>query len=137
MADEWSFGIEEEYFLADAKTGCAPVEQAAERFHEIAAAEVDAASHELLKGQVEVQSEPGVSLDVAHEALSDLRTRLCGIASDHGMQLIRWPRSVTRAPRRRTATASSNASSASSARARWCAPCTSTCPCPTPTGAST
>ena len=87
MADEWSFGIEEEYFLADAKTGCAPVEQAAERFHEIAAAEVDAASHELLKGQVEVQSEPGVSLDVAHEALSDLRTRLCGIAGDHGMQL--------------------------------------------------
>ena len=87
MAEQWSFGIEEEYFLADAKTGCAPVEAAADRFHDIAAAEVDAASHELLKGQVEVQSEPGVSLDVARDALSGLRTRLRGIAGDHGMLL--------------------------------------------------
>ncbi len=84
---DWSFGIEEEYFLADAGSGRAPVERAAERFHEIAAAEVDMASHELLKGQVEVQSEPGVSLDEAHDALRGLRSRLAGIAADHEMQL--------------------------------------------------
>ncbi len=87
MTNEWSFGIEEEYFLADAGTGQAPDELAAERFHEVAAAEVAAASHELLKGQVEVQSKPGVSLDLAHDALSGLRMRLSGIAGDHGMQL--------------------------------------------------
>lgn len=85
--NDWSFGIEEEYFLADARTGRAPIEEAAERFHEIAASEVDAASHELLKGQIEVQSEPGVSLDEAHRALTDLRKRLSAIAGDHGMQV--------------------------------------------------
>ena len=87
MADEWSFGIEEEYFLADAGTGCAPVEEAAERFHEEAARQVEMASHELLKGQVEVQSEPGVSLDKAHDALVDMRSRLGAIAAGQGMRL--------------------------------------------------
>lgn len=87
MSDEWSFGIEEEYFLADAETGCAPVEQAAERFHEEAAEKVEMASHELLKGQVEVQSKPGVSLDEAHVALVDMRSRLKVIAADQGMKL--------------------------------------------------
>ena len=78
--DDWSFGIEEEYFLADAKTGCAPVEQAADRFHEVAAENVKAASHEVLKGQVEVQSKPGMSLDMAHDALAGMRRELSTIA---------------------------------------------------------
>lgn len=87
MAEDWSFGIEEEYFLADAATGRAPDETAADRFHEIAAERVEAVSHEVLKGQVEVQSEPGSSLDKAHDDLADMRRSLSAIASDQGLQL--------------------------------------------------
>ena len=87
MAEDWSFGIEEEYFLADAKTGRAPDKAAAEGFHEVAAEEVEMASHELLKGQVEVQSKPGMSLDEAQDALIGMRARLSTIAADHAMQL--------------------------------------------------
>lgn len=87
MADDWSFGIEEEYFLADAATGRAPVEDAADRFHEEAARSVKSASHELLKGQVEVQSEPGTSLDAAHDALASLRRDLSRLAVGRGLHL--------------------------------------------------
>lgn len=87
MAEHWSFGIEEEYFLADAETGRAPDEGAAERFHDVASATVEQASHELLKGQVEVQSEPGASLDEAHGALLGMRKRLAAVAAEQALQL--------------------------------------------------
>ena len=87
MTDAWSFGIEEEYFLADAGTGKAPFEAAADRFHAIAGEQAEAVSHEVLKGQVEVQSEPGTSLDRARDALAGLRRSLSAIAADQGMYL--------------------------------------------------
>ena len=87
MADDFSFGIEEEYFLADAATGHSPGAQPLDAFHRAAAAAVDPASHELLKGQIEVQSEPGTSLDAARDALAGMRADLSRLAADHGLLL--------------------------------------------------
>ena len=59
MADDFTFGIEEEYFLADAASGHSPAAGVLDRFHEAAAAKVEPASHDLLNGELEVQSAPG------------------------------------------------------------------------------
>ena len=87
MTEEWSFGIEEEFFLADGASGRAPDESAADRFHEVAAARVELASHEVLKGQIEVQSQPGTSHDAAHDILAGLRRELSVIAAESGLQV--------------------------------------------------
>ena len=87
MAEDFSFGIEEEYFLADGRTGHTPTGELLDGFHEAAAEKVKPASHELLKGQIEVQSEPGTSLDAAHAALTGMRRDLSRIAADHGLNL--------------------------------------------------
>lgn len=86
MADDYRFGIEEEYFLADADTGRSPSGEAADRFHE-AAEKVAAASHELLKGQIEVCTEPGTDHIEARRALHGLRTLLSALAGDHRLSL--------------------------------------------------
>ena len=44
MADEFQFGIEEEYFLADAQTGRSPPANVLDAFHEVASARVKPAS---------------------------------------------------------------------------------------------
>ena len=88
MADAFRFGIEEEYFLADAASGRSPDGATADRFHEAARRFVKPASHELLKGQVEVQTEPGTRFDEACEALRGMRRELAGIAQDHGLLLL-------------------------------------------------
>ena len=87
MTEKFRFGIEEEYFLADAKTGCAPRELAADAFHKVAADIVKPASHELLKGQVEVQTEPGTDFDEARATLAGMRRDLSKIAVEHGLTL--------------------------------------------------
>ena len=88
MDDEFRFGIEEEYFLVDAETGESPTEKAADAFHKAAGRKVEPASHELLKGQVEVQTEPGTSFDAARATLAGFRRKLSTIAGDHGLSLI-------------------------------------------------
>ncbi len=87
MDHDYSFGIEEEYFLADATTGRSPSGDAADRFHAAAAGAVELAAHELLKGQVEVSTDPGTDAVEATRTLRDLRRRLAGLAGDHGLAL--------------------------------------------------
>ena len=87
MNEKFRFGIEEEYFLADVESGGAPQERAADAFHKVAADIVKPASHELLKGQVEVQTEPGTDFDEARATLACMRRDLSKIATDHGLIL--------------------------------------------------
>ncbi len=87
MGDDFRFGIEEEYFLADAETGESPAEDMADRFHQVAADLVEPATHELLKGQVEVQTEPGTSFDEARRNLAGMRRDLAEIAEGIGLLL--------------------------------------------------
>ncbi|GLK68721.1 carboxylate-amine ligase [Hansschlegelia plantiphila] len=85
MDGAFRFGVEEEYFLADATTGASPDSAAADRFHKAAASVVKPASHELLKGQIEVQTEPGVNFDAARDQLREMRRDLAKVAAEHGL----------------------------------------------------
>lgn len=87
MAHEYRFGIEEEYFLADAQTCGSPQGDAPQRFHKAAADAIEPASHELLVSQIEVQTGPGASLDEAEASLRDMRRKLSAIAADQGLAL--------------------------------------------------
>lgn len=87
MTDAFRFGIEEEFFLADADTGESPSASRADAFHEAAPAIVEPASHEFLRGQVEVQTEPLRDFDAAHGTLLSMRRALSGLAAEHGMSL--------------------------------------------------
>jgi carboxylate-amine ligase len=87
MGDAYRFGIEEEYFLADRATGASPGTAAADAFHAAAAESGLPASPELLKGQVEVATEPGDDFAAAAHALRDLRRSLAGLAGAQGLVL--------------------------------------------------
>ena len=87
MSEAYRFGIEEEYFLADLRTGGSPAGAVADRFHAVAGERVKPASHELLKGQVEVCTEPGTDCQAVEIALRGLRRALSGIAGDNGLSL--------------------------------------------------
>lgn len=87
MADDYRFGIEEEYFLADAQTSWSPSGEAADRFHAAASDAVEPVSHELLKGQVEVCTKPDTDLDAAYTSLRTMRGTLSKIAADNGLSL--------------------------------------------------
>ncbi len=87
MSESYRFGIEEEYFLADAQTGRSPAGSVADRFHAVAGERVKPCSHELLKGQVEVCTEPDTDCAAAETALRGMRQELSAIAGDHGLRL--------------------------------------------------
>lgn len=87
MNDRYRFGIEEEYFLADARTGRSPTGAAADRFHAAAGEAVASVSHELLKGQLEVCTAPGLDLDAAHRSLHEKRAKLAAIAAAENLVL--------------------------------------------------
>jgi carboxylate-amine ligase len=87
MDEGFQFGIEEEFFLADAGTGASPAGETADRFHARAEKRVDAASHELLKGQIEIQTEPGTDFDAACAELRRMRRTLAKTAEEEGLLL--------------------------------------------------
>ena len=81
------FGIEEEFFLSDAGSGESPDGARADLFHDAAPKVVEPASHEFLKGQVEVQTEPSTDFDAAAASLRRMRRDLAGVADSHGLTL--------------------------------------------------
>ncbi len=87
MDEGYTFGIEEEYFLADAVTGQSPDAATAARFHAGAAASNVPVSPELLTGQIEVATPPGTDLDAATRELRTMRRTLGAIAGDNGLAL--------------------------------------------------
>ena len=87
MGDSYTFGIEEEYFLADATTGLSPAPAAADRFHAAARASGLPATPELLKGQIEVVTAPGTDLVAAARTLRTLRASLGKLAAAEGLAL--------------------------------------------------
>jgi len=82
----YRFGIEEEYFLADAATRGTPGHDAMEAFH-AAAAELPRVERELLRSQLEVSSPPSVDCAEARALLRGLRSDLAALAGKHQMLL--------------------------------------------------
>ena len=87
MSGGYAFGIEEEYFLADAATGLSAAAPACDRFHADVAQQFEAAEHELLKGQVEFASKPGTDPAAALASLREARHTLAEIATAQGLSL--------------------------------------------------
>jgi carboxylate-amine ligase len=95
----YQFGIEEEYFLADAATHGTPRRNVAE-FHAAVRERLPEAERELLQSQVEVASPPSTDFAEAREALSGLRAGLAEVGREHGIlvlaagthPLARWSR---------------------------------------------
>jgi carboxylate-amine ligase len=85
MSDAYRFGIEEEFFLADAESRATPLPEALRAFHAEAAAALPSVSHELLASQVEVQTEPLADFAVARDRLAAARGRLAELARRHGL----------------------------------------------------
>ena len=84
MHATYRFGIEEEYFLADAKTRGTP-RRAVKAFHAAARARLPAAEPELLRSQIEVASPPSVDFAEARGVLAELRAGLTEVGQAHGV----------------------------------------------------
>ncbi|AWN54561.1 carboxylate-amine ligase [Methylobacterium sp. 17Sr1-1] len=80
----YRFGIEEEFFLADAATRGTPRE-GARGFHAAAKALLPAAERELLQSQIEIATPPATSLEEARAGLASLRRGLAEIGRAHGI----------------------------------------------------
>lgn len=95
----YRFGIEEEYFLADAATHGTPRRAVAE-FHAAVRDRLPEAERELLQSQVEVASPPSTDFAEALGVLSGLRRGLADVGREHGIlvlaagthPLARWSR---------------------------------------------
>ena len=85
MAASYRFGIEEEYFLADARTRGTPKRSAVRAFHTAVHAHLPEAERELLQSQVEVATPPSTSFEDARALLAGLRASLAEIGRRHGV----------------------------------------------------
>ncbi|MFE1602384.1 carboxylate-amine ligase [Methylobacterium sp. ID0610] len=80
----YRFGIEEEFFLADAGT-CGTPGEAMAGFHAAARALLPAAERELLQSQIEIASPPSTGIAEARASLGGLRRGLAEIGRVHGL----------------------------------------------------
>ncbi|HEV7253035.1 MAG TPA: carboxylate-amine ligase [Mesorhizobium sp.] len=83
MAD-FRFGIEEEFFLADAQTRGTP-RRGVKAFHEAAGARLPRVERELLQSQVEISTPPSTSFSEARAVLGGLRQSLATLGQEHGI----------------------------------------------------
>lgn len=86
MAHGYRFGIEEELFLASARTRTAPSDSVS-AFHKAAHSRLEGVEREMLESQAEICSQPSESFAETHEALAKLRTGLCAIGREHGLKV--------------------------------------------------
>lgn len=87
MDASYRFGIEEEYFLADATTRGTP-RRMVKAFHVAAGARVPQVEHELLQSQVEVAAPPSTDFADAREVLGGLRDGLAEVGRMHGLLVL-------------------------------------------------
>jgi carboxylate-amine ligase len=81
----YRFGIEEEFFLADAATRGTPDGDAARAFHKTVAEKIEGAGRENLQSQVEIQTPPAERAVQALEGLSSARATLTSLAREQGL----------------------------------------------------
>ena len=86
MAADYRFGIEEELFLADAKTRSTP--RRVKPFHADVRARMPEVERELLDSQLEIMTAPCTDFAAARASLSGLRSGLAGIGRDHGVLVL-------------------------------------------------
>ena len=86
MPHDFKFGIEEELFLASARTRSAPRDSVAP-FHRAAEKRLKGVERELQQNQIEICTKPSASFARAREVLSGLRTGLAEVGREHGLKV--------------------------------------------------
>jgi glutamate---cysteine ligase / carboxylate-amine ligase len=86
MTATYQFGIEEELFLADARTRGTP--NRVNAFHKAVHECLPEVERELLASQVEIMTPPCSDFDTARACLSALRTELARIGREHGILVL-------------------------------------------------
>jgi glutamate---cysteine ligase / carboxylate-amine ligase len=84
----FQFGIEEEYFLSDAKTFQAPSETPDSLFHAADLGTTGHISREFLQAQIEVATEPHCNARTARRELLRLRQSAAAAAAEHGLAIL-------------------------------------------------
>src|SRR3981189_3360474 len=88
MADAYTIGIEEEYFLVDAESKMV-AEQRPEAFFAAAKAALGPQlMGEMLQSQIEVATVPHRDMAAAHAELRHLRATIAAIAAQHGLAIL-------------------------------------------------
>ncbi len=101
-ADQFQFGIEEEYFLSDAETLKVPSETPEALFALAECGTGGRVGREFLQAQIEVATEPHVEAGNATRELKRLRQNVAAAAAEHGLAILacgthpsaRWPDAV-------------------------------------------
>jgi carboxylate-amine ligase len=88
MTDNFTFGIEEEYFLVDAETKLVARGMPPEFFKAAQAATDGRAHGEFLQSQIEVVSSQHTSMDGARAELRNLRHTIARVAAAHGLAIV-------------------------------------------------
>ncbi|MFZ0527193.1 MAG: carboxylate-amine ligase [Xanthobacteraceae bacterium] len=86
--DHFRFGIEEEYFLADAESGEVPAQTPDSLFQAAAFGAPGNIGREFLQAQIEVATEPHRSADDARIELRQLRLNAAAAAAEHGLAIL-------------------------------------------------
>jgi carboxylate-amine ligase len=85
MAGDFTFGIEEEYFLVDAETKSVARDMPQTFFEAARAATDGRVAGEFLQSQIEIVSSPHTSMAEARKELRHLRQTLATVAAEHGL----------------------------------------------------
>src|ERR1700704_3970823 len=88
MAGDFTFGIEEEFFLVDAKTKLVARRVPEAFFKSAEAASRGRISREFLQAQVEVISSPHANMADARSELRHLRQTVAAVAAEHGLAIL-------------------------------------------------
>jgi glutamate---cysteine ligase / carboxylate-amine ligase len=88
VADQFKFGIEEEYFLSDAKTFEVPTETPDELFEAADFGTSGRIEREFLQAQIEVATEPHCDAGDARRELLRLRQNAAAAAAEHGLVVL-------------------------------------------------
>jgi carboxylate-amine ligase len=86
--DLFQFGIEEEYFLADAQTLQVPAETPDALFHSAGFGVAGHIGREFLQAQIEVATEPHRNVNDARDELLRLRQSAGAAAAEHGLTIL-------------------------------------------------
>src|SRR3954454_4278206 len=88
MANNYTFGIEEEYFVVDAETKLVLRRMPEGFFKSAEAATEGRISREFLQAQVEVVTSPHLNMFEARTELRQLRQTLAAVAAEHGLAIL-------------------------------------------------
>lgn len=88
MTGDYSFGIEEEFFVVDAVTHSVQRRMPAGFFDELKEQLGDSVSVEMLQAQLEITTRPSIGSGSALDELRDLRHAVADVAAQHGLGVI-------------------------------------------------